>query len=1451
MLRAEAITAGEGENLQGERSRGFACERKGGSAERSTAHPTDSDTPDSKRPTRRRSDHVDTHVTPTAAPAPPSPSTTASKHDRSSVLPPAAALPSVLPSPVTELYVHGGAASTALASLLPGHPEVRAVRLTHAALSPTQLRDLARYCPDVTRLSLAMNDDLHSTSFLCPTPSDTSSPTNTTATNTTTTTKMFSTAQQSQHPSPLLPPPPLPPTGNTHSPRSAFFVSKSAGPPPPGEAHVIPAPPPCGNGAAADEQRGGLLRPPPLSLSLPLPPPPAAATVASARSPDVPTARSSDSFTVDADDDQNTQSVRSNLADGTVHSRSTQAPPLQLPVQQRQVLLPLRRASQDALHNSQIDLFAAEEEGEAEMRMSLWQAAQTDVAERRQAVFILRPSDVVLGDAGEEGDDGGGDKGTKDSCLAAPAPSPPPPLSSSRPQNSANTVGGGVLPNSDGAVLAAATAAAAEKEEKEGETQPRPPLSFLVSASDDDASAVASTDTAAPLPPLSLSASTQHTDPLRLPDAVSRSVDATLAEMRTSLGKRSARTTSAYKGGVRIATATNASLPAATATATATTPSAASHARLRHRRSSSPRKGSSTHWSETLIDLDLSYTQVRDVSAARDVPQLQMLSRLSLEGCMQLTRVRWLPSLQHLRELNLSFSSVQGSAMYPLGFCARLEWLKLEGCSSFTCIDQLWVTAEVPKDESPSLQTDQRTLESTTGTTRATEQLSSAHLVRHRIAGGIPAITVLPASASRLASFSVATSDRGEDEAGTAPADTSPSTTPTASSAGAARPSPPPPSSGVSDAIDAAAAGAAEAAPAPLLSTLRVLIATSTGLTDAGLRPLRHIESLECVVVDRCAALTDINVAAELPALHTLDASHTGVTTSGLSALRHSRTLRLLRLQGCLSLTRLPVLFVEPTSARTGTAVSAGAGGGGGDDGNGGRASRVTAPRLSVIDVSLCSNLSAGGVEGLVMDAAAVQLEEAAATAATDGHRGQPAPTIEANSGGKPAHRDASLPLPLPYALPQLRHLFLRSCDALSQLTALRGFTRVVELDLYHTNIDAAALTTATAWWTSLEVLNVASTRVCTLAAWCPAEDMRGERKADGGALGGCADPVEGNHRPATGADASPTALPDADFLTTSKLPLFACTLRVLTLSNTDVTADGLRALQHFPRVEVLQLSSCRRLTSLSFLCLRADAPEVREGGGRMKERVALQEEQQLQQQRTALRELTVTEAVELTNVTTFPYLAACPRLRVLSLSGCTQLGGGGDAPSASATSAAPARPLTEHLPPLVGTITSNSNCSAKDSSFAVLQRMSGLTDLNLSKTAVTHDDLRAVLMPPSMRAVESLQANAASPADRATTRSPYSPLPHPQPASTSLQRIWLRGCRHLDEDGLLAAAAAAAVSEAEAAAAANGNATGTSGVFPQEKNTHVFLASVREVFLSQGRFGAAVLSSLVPRCVE
>ncbi|KAG5507448.1 hypothetical protein JIQ42_07745 [Leishmania sp. Namibia] len=1266
-------------------------------------------------------------------------------------------------SSVEQLHVHGKAADAALTALLPAHPEVRSLRLTHGALSDAQLRHLARICPGVTHLSLAMNSRIQTTAFLCPPLSDTSSVSTSVATATTAaTSRMVATASPNQDL--------LHQRGAHHTDASAIYTA------------VLTSSSQSSPAAFATRGAGGDASHPWMSNLWRG----AAAASASAASLGV---RSEGSHGADVSSAQSPSSLPHSL--------------------------------RSSCRNSQLDLFAPDEEGEPEMRMSLWQAAQADTAERRQPVFILRPQDVVLGRAtgaaGEDADGPGASTTDSGRGAAASAVATTSPLavqgsttieqwtlSRRRSSPYAETPfieGASASPifahasrrTASGAPLLTAGAKASSADAFDTVISARQ----LPSVAHTSASATASvrnhTDPRRSLPPRPSNASCPETlvSPLQPSTLASTfSLSAPCAVAATAADEAGSRTASPAKAiHERALTVPGPPVPDAPAHPTLFSGDGVRQPAVAHasRRGSRERRhhreghgGSSsrlrpTYWADTLVDLDLSYTQVCD-DAARDLPQLRRLQRLSLEGCMRLSQVSWLPLLLHLRELNLSLSSVQGRALHPLGRCPRLAWLKLEGCSSFTAIHQLWCREMDAADA--------RVGGDGGGSTVAAASVvaPSALVARYTTIGGIPAITVLTLPAGAITVPATAASPRA------APGPTaSPSTrVRAAAAAGAAEEA-----DGYGEGSAAAAAAAddeaiaAESAePAPLLSELRVLIATSTGLTDAGLHSLSRMVGLDCLLLDRCPGVTDVSVAATLPSLHTLDASRTRVTAEGLAGLRLSRTLKQLRLQECPALSRLPVLLVEPVSRE-----SARAGGADGDESSGPRRPTATAagstshpllhrpcPPLTVLDFSNTRQLTADGLSGLVANEATVTAQAAAAAVAEQlAGREVDRGNDDVDTGDVDFAAAVDEPLSPASIFPHVRHVLLRSCDAVTDLRPLRGFINVIELDLYHTNITEAALTSALVSWTCLEVLNIASTRVRSLAAWCPYSPSEAvgaavavaRRGRDGEAAEGDGD-----------LDAQLPRLPWQ-----GRLPAFAATLRVLVLSNTTVTAAGLEALTLFPQLEVLQLSNCRRLVSLRFLALAA--------GGAAR--------------RSALGELTVTEAAHLTNTEAFPYIACCPALRFLSLVGCVQLGRSGNSRAALCRQ-------HEHV------------ALPTDDDVGVLGRLRGLAELNLSNTGVDLSGLKTMLCA------------ATSPGSRTATAPQRQELY--RRVSLSLQRLWLRGCRHLDEDALMSTAVDAMEHRERQCDGSGGGGGGPT--------TSRLLPLLREVYLSHGKYGAAVLSGLL-----
>ncbi|GET85914.1 hypothetical protein, conserved [Leishmania tarentolae] len=1286
----------------------------------------------------------------------------------SSCVPAAPAVP-MLRSPVMQLHVHGKAADVAVTGLLPAHPEVRSLRLTHGTLSDVQLRHLARACPDVTHLSLAMNSRIHTTAFLCPPPSDISSrsPSVTTITTATTsrTAVMDSPKEDSPHQPTLLH------EGGAHHTAATTTTHVTTPVLPP-----LPSRPARSTRGANDDASHAWRR-------ILLQGEEAAGDTAGALGPRSEGSRGTDASLVPS--------------------------PLYPP---HRVCLSYR--------SSQLDLFAPDEEGELEMQMTLWQTAQTDAEERRQPVFVVRPQDAVLGRystvAVEHGhrprlSTTGGDR---DAAASATGAASSRTLQGSaieqwtvshrrfvrRPEAAAiggtsesSALGHAARRVASGASLLTTSTAASSADVYDTIPSMFPLPSVAHSPKFVSTSVWANTDSRHGLRPRWSSVS--HTElavSLWQPSVpTSSSVNTTTSLLTLSVPSphvvttaAAAETESSETSQIMSADGQALSLPDSSAPAVPVHPSSSSSGAATHITALGvsphhrPREGCQrcedhcrpvlrprpTYWADTLVDLDLSYTQVSDDDTTRDLPQLRCLHRLSLEGCMRVSQVTWAPLLLHLRELNLSLSSLQGHALYPLGRCPRLVWLKLEGCSSFTAIHQLWSREADAADTGDEGNGSGSTAASARVTALATP------VVRHTTIDGIPAITVLPPPAGLTMTPTVTATSTTAAALATSSSTGARATTAVGGAEAADIHGEGSPANAADEEI------AAESAEhVPLLSALCVLISTSTGLTDAGLRSLDRMAELNCLMLDRCPGITDVNIVATLPSLHTLDVSRTRVTAEGLAGLRMSRTLKQLRLQDCSALVRLPILLVDPGNHET-TATAGGAG-----DGSAGsrRPAAKTAgvlhrpfhgcPPLTVLDLSYTKQLTADGLTGLVGDEAAVTAQAAAAVLA------------EHLAEREVDHDTMSLasaldePLPAVSIFPHVRHVLLRSCDAVAELRPLRGFTNVVQLDLYHTSVTEAALTAALASWTSLEVLNIASTRVRSLAAWCPYKPR--EAVATAAATAGRGE--DGDTAEGDGALEAP--LPPLPWH--GRLPIFAATLRVLVLSNTDVTSSGLTALKFFPQLEVLQLANCHRLSSLQFLACAAH------GAAR----------------RSSLSELIVTEAAHLTNAEAFPYIACCPGLRLLSLVGCVQLGSGGNslpAPGAVYT----------HLPP------------PTDDDVSVLGRLRGLTELNLSNTGICLFDLKTMLcasMPQGSPTATAAQHGHLY-----------------ERVSLSLQRLWLRGCRHLDEDALISTAAEA-LAHSECPCAGSGRYGGCS-------TTRRLLPLLKEVYLSHGKCGATVLSGLI-----
>lgn len=1024
------------------------------------------------------------------------------RHDGRQVLPltmpfsPVTPMKQLAPN-VTELYLRGRVAEKALATLLHRHPEVNAISLQNTNLSDAQLQLMPRYCRGMTQLSLAMNTQIQSTKFLCPTPSDTSS--------------------------------------------MSYLTSGTAVAPP-------------------------------------------AQSVLHHSAVRQPTHRPSK-------DDLSAPSLS---APGLAHG-----------------------------HSSQLDLFGPEEDGDVEMRYSLWQASQADDSERRQPVVILRPQDVELGDAEPK--------------QCSPTASPPPDFDLFQPL--VRDRAASVRSHTDPMQQSTATEAVSS------------PLSPFMS------------------PPATSSAAE---------NGVRRqSVDESMGAELLSRRKDGIPSPNQHRNGLTIPRP----LAAAEAERRMTRQSAPplsyrsgghSHTRRRHRLKRKP----ATYWSHSLLDLNLAYTGVHDEDAARDLPRLTRLCRLSLEGCIHITRLGWLPQLASLRELDLSTTAVCGSQLCKLRGCALLEVLILDGCMGLTSILQILTSIPPEEEVTPAAEeenvgdddnhqdgdggNDADEVTSLAAAASSTSSFPSTlstptpmsplrnRIVRHVVQGGIAAFTVLPPflslteRARRRQQRQQQRRRRHHRRSGAA------------SQAASAE---------LATRRSRTAAAAAEAREAPLARTLRVLIVGHTGLTDVGLQGILYCRQLECLVLAGCSAITNVNITASLPWLRQLDVSSTAVTTDGLSELGRSATLLHLLLRDCLQLTRLPPLLTCTSDRAAMDAVlrerrqTVGYPGpyGEGHEGQYDSAEPLghfELPGLPLVSLDLtnCRQLTANSIAELVQGDIFLRSREATASDSPT-----PAPT--------PTPPPVVMNPAVYCCVPTVARLSLRSCEKVTQLRAIRTLQCVVELDLYHVRITEQVLAEAVASWCCLEVLNVASTAVSSLSMWQP----RNYPASDDGA--GAA--VDG------------------------ALPSFAQTLRVLNLSNTEVRSTGLQALRWFPKLETLQLTDCSHIDDLSFLVLATEDGTIG-GDTSLAGATAVP-------RRSRLRELTITAAAKLTNEHAVPYLACCTALEKLSLSNCVLLGSGAGGGAAAKRGPAVLAPL------------------------AALHHM---RDANFSSTAITLEDLQQ-LAPP------------------------------------------------------------------------------------------------------------------------
>ncbi|EPY18381.1 hypothetical protein STCU_09995 [Strigomonas culicis] len=270
-----------------------------------------------------------------------------------------------------------------------------------------------------------------------------------------------------------------------------------------------------------------------------------------------------------------------------------------------------------------------------------------------------------------------------------------------------------------------------------------------------------------------------------------------------------------------------------------------------------PKAAKQPPWSHTLEELDLSYTAIGDSDTHADLPKLQYLRALSLEGCRQVSALTFVPALRHLKELDLSLTAIPVTQFAALGGCARLRVLRLSHCTALA--DVAWLLRPPPL------------------------------AARETAAEQEPPPPPPAAAAARQETHTAA---------GTAITVTAPLVAVAERSLAAALAHPhflrrPP---------------APEALPPlPLQGSLQVLMVAYTALAQRRLGSLALFPALRVLSLRGCRAVEDLGeVLPALPELEELDLSATGVRAEGLAGLAACDCLRHLVLQECPRLAQLP-----------------------------------------------------------------------------------------------------------------------------------------------------------------------------------------------------------------------------------------------------------------------------------------------------------------------------------------------------------------------------------------------------------------------------------------------------------------------------------------------------------------------------------------------------------------
>ncbi|EKF39143.1 hypothetical protein MOQ_000636 [Trypanosoma cruzi marinkellei] len=343
-----------------------------------------------------------------------------------------------------------------------------------------------------------------------------------------------------------------------------------------------------------------------------------------------------------------------------------------------------------------------------------------------------------------------------------------------------------------------------------------------------------------------------------------------------------------------------------------------------------------------------------------------------------------------------------------------------------------------------------------------------------------------------------------------------------------------------------------------LCDSLRELNLTETSVTDEGLVPLKDFAALEWISLEGCGAVSDVNVLCNLTRLREVDVGRTRVTNGGVLSLSQCQALRAMRMRQCYRLTDASFLGALQ--------------------------------QLEEVDLSDCPVTNEG---------------------------------IAALCGAR-----------------SLRKLQLQSCHAVSDVNFLGGLEHLMLLDLHHTTVDEAGsvglaqcpqLTTlimhsvlvhslqhwnAALFLPRLKRLDLSTTKVTSDALsflrMCPILEtlsLRGCKNIThldfliiqtSSGVGVCgiaphdAEPHDTLVDIIAGKEKNPDDGPspienmtinDGAIKSTAAAPVVGRhRLRELTLSDTGVTNDGLRALQYCPGLERLRLAHCKNVTEVAVL---------------------------------------------------------------------------------------------------------------------------------------------------------------------------------------------------------------------------------------------------------------------------